>query len=257
MAINIDDVYQKVLTLSSKEQRGYITPQEFNILVNKAQFEIFEDYFHDFKTTELKPQSDRIESDDRELLEHKLHPFRMFKTVTIPILPGSPQTVSYQDMAVGGHEVHYIEGVRLKEIGNPPAGWDDSFNPEIVPMSTKEFLDAQAHPFTKATNIRPVFERIGQDAIKIWPGPDVDQYWGVTFNTYRKPIQAKWGYVVVRGRALYNNNPTFSTDLELHASEEELVVAKVLQFAGVAINKQELIGVGGGMEQQIKQQKND
>ena len=28
MAINIDDVYQKVLVLANKEQRGYITPLE-------------------------------------------------------------------------------------------------------------------------------------------------------------------------------------------------------------------------------------
>ena len=31
MAISIDDVYQKVLAIANKEQRGYITPQEFNL----------------------------------------------------------------------------------------------------------------------------------------------------------------------------------------------------------------------------------
>ena len=37
MAISIDTVYQKVLALANKEQRGYITPQEFNLLADKAQ----------------------------------------------------------------------------------------------------------------------------------------------------------------------------------------------------------------------------
>ena len=45
--IKIDDIYQKVLALANKEQRGYITPQEFNLLSNKAQMDIFESYFHD------------------------------------------------------------------------------------------------------------------------------------------------------------------------------------------------------------------
>ena len=45
--VNIDTVYQKVLVLSNKEQRGYITPQEFNLLADKAQLEIFNSYFHD------------------------------------------------------------------------------------------------------------------------------------------------------------------------------------------------------------------
>ena len=31
MAVNIDTVYQRVLAISNKEQRGYITPLEFNL----------------------------------------------------------------------------------------------------------------------------------------------------------------------------------------------------------------------------------
>ena len=40
MAISIDRVYQKVLTFANKEQRGYITPQEFNLFADQAQMEI-------------------------------------------------------------------------------------------------------------------------------------------------------------------------------------------------------------------------
>ena len=47
--VNIDTVYQKVLALSNKEQRGYITPQEFNLLADRVQNEIFENYFHNIK----------------------------------------------------------------------------------------------------------------------------------------------------------------------------------------------------------------
>ena len=42
--INVDIVYQKVLALANKEQRGYITPQDFNLFANQAQMEIFEQY---------------------------------------------------------------------------------------------------------------------------------------------------------------------------------------------------------------------
>ena len=47
MAVNIDTVYQRVLAIANKEQRGYITPQEFNLLANQAQMEVFEEYFYD------------------------------------------------------------------------------------------------------------------------------------------------------------------------------------------------------------------
>ena len=45
--ISIDTVYQKVLAIANKEQRGYITPQEFNLFANHAQMDIFEQYFYD------------------------------------------------------------------------------------------------------------------------------------------------------------------------------------------------------------------
>ena len=57
MAVNIDRVYQKVLAIANKEQRGYITPQEFNLMADKAQMEIFNNYFHDYKTGFYKAKS--------------------------------------------------------------------------------------------------------------------------------------------------------------------------------------------------------
>ena len=43
--VNIDNVYQKVLVFANKEQRGYVTPQEFNMFASQAQLEIIEQYF--------------------------------------------------------------------------------------------------------------------------------------------------------------------------------------------------------------------
>ena len=47
MAISVDTVYQRVLAIANKEQRGYITPQEFNLMANQVQISIFESYFYD------------------------------------------------------------------------------------------------------------------------------------------------------------------------------------------------------------------
>ena len=45
--INIDSVYQTVQALANKEQRGYLTPQEFNLFAIQAQNDIFEQYLYD------------------------------------------------------------------------------------------------------------------------------------------------------------------------------------------------------------------
>ena len=41
MAVSVDTIYQRVLALANKEQRGYITPQEFNLFADQAQMEIY------------------------------------------------------------------------------------------------------------------------------------------------------------------------------------------------------------------------
>ena len=54
MAVSVDTVYQRVLALANKEQRGYITPQEYNLFANQAQMDIFEQYFYDVEQFERR-----------------------------------------------------------------------------------------------------------------------------------------------------------------------------------------------------------
>ena len=43
--VPITDVYQRVLVVLNKENRGYVTRDEFSSLAQQAQLEIFESYF--------------------------------------------------------------------------------------------------------------------------------------------------------------------------------------------------------------------
>ena len=47
MAINVNTVYQTVLLILNKEQRGYITPDEFNKIGSQVQLQMFEQYFEE------------------------------------------------------------------------------------------------------------------------------------------------------------------------------------------------------------------
>ena len=44
MAVNVDIVYKTVLLILNKEQRGNLTPDEFNKVATQVQLEIFESY---------------------------------------------------------------------------------------------------------------------------------------------------------------------------------------------------------------------
>ena len=48
MAINVDKVYRVVLAIINKEQRGYLTPDQFNRLGLQAQLDLLEKSFYDY-----------------------------------------------------------------------------------------------------------------------------------------------------------------------------------------------------------------
>ena len=59
--VNVDTIYQTVQALANKEQRGYLTPQEFNLIANQVQMDIFEQYFYDLNALRTqRPQEHEI-----------------------------------------------------------------------------------------------------------------------------------------------------------------------------------------------------
>ena len=47
----INDVRNTVLSIISKDNRGYITPDEFNLFAKQAQLEIFEQYIYSYSNS--------------------------------------------------------------------------------------------------------------------------------------------------------------------------------------------------------------
>ena len=75
MAINVNTVYQTVLLILNKEQRGYITPDEFNKTATQVQLDIFEQYFDDLNQQLRVPQADYDYSDRQLNIDEKLYVF--------------------------------------------------------------------------------------------------------------------------------------------------------------------------------------
>ena len=101
MDINVNTVYTTVLNILNKEQRGYVTPQEFNLFANQAQLDLFEQYFYDINQFGRTPGNDTEYSDMLDLLNKKIAIFgfclmascipitanvELLKTTSLPIL---------------------------------------------------------------------------------------------------------------------------------------------------------------------------
>ena len=81
MAINVDTVYKTVLLILNNEQRGYMTPDEFNKTATQVQRKIFERYFEDLNQQVRIQQSDMEYSDRIAITDEKIAEFKTEKEI--------------------------------------------------------------------------------------------------------------------------------------------------------------------------------
>jgi len=223
MSVSIDTVYQRVLAIANKEQRGYITPQEYNLLANQAQLEIFEQYFHDINQFGRLPGNNTEYSDMVDSINEKIKPFQQWRTV-MSVSSGSVGT-----LASNVHKLGTIVFTGRSATGSTAA----SFLLEIEEIEPGDLAKLEMSPLTRSTAERPYFVRKTATTIDLYPTATFASSSAVNYNYIKKPADVEWAYTVVNDQSLYNASS--STDYELHAAEETKLVIKVLELAGIVI----------------------
>ena len=206
--VNIDKVYQRVLALANKEQRGYITPQEFNLFANQAQMDIFEQYFYD------------LDNNKGNLVEEKIYPFK--QTVLTP---------NGTDLSSIGSFYRIGNIFKLQSNFDNDAESPFDKSTEVEEISQNDLIQSQNSPLTRATHSRPIYT-IQDNKIYFYPSnpQDTGEY---RMYYIRKPKRVNWTYMVIANRALYNPGAADHQSFELHESEQVELVLKILKMAGI------------------------
>jgi hypothetical protein len=89
----------------------------------------------------------------------------------------------------------------------------------------------------------------GRNKINVYPAPNE-----LYISYVRKPISPNWTYVIHNQTALYNPSGIGHQNFELHPSEENALVIKILQLAGVTIKDFNLAQMAGQKEANTIQQ---
>ena len=232
--INVDRIYQRVLTLANKEQRGYITPQEFNIFANQAQMDIFEQYFYDLNQFKRTPGNDTMHADMVDILEEKISVFEVTASLGVVANPNG----------VAGNLNTLPRFYRLSSVR--------SGNTIMESVSRKDFRMFPNSPLAAPTATRPIYmidtinsviQIAGDDALTT---ADIDYI--------QSPNLVNWTYVVVGEKALYNANANDAQNFELHPSEETELVLKILALAGFTLKDAALYQAAAGEDMKSTQQ---
>jgi len=231
--VNINTVYQTVLALANKEQRGYITPQEFNLFAAQAQMSIFEQYFYDLNQFLRIPGNNTAYSDMVNLLEEKISLFEVAGAtvgngVTLPVDLYKLQNVYWLNSTVSRrYTAEYTDRKSWREILNVPL---------LTPTDSRLM-------YLRSENGLTVIGKTAKTS-------------NVSCDYIRIPKSPNWTYVVVGDSALHNPNAIDHHNFELHESEQTELVTRILGLAGITLKDQSLYQISSNEEsKQIQQQK--
>ena len=223
MAINVDTVYKTVLLILNKEQRGYMTPDEFNKMGQQVQLEIFEKYFEDLNQLIRSPQTESDYADRVTYLEEKISEFE----TTNPSQAVANGVTTLPNL----HRLNTVayNGIELQSLGK------------------KEYYNIIRSPLTKPTETYPVYTQEGS-TLKILPTSITSVE--TTFLT--TPAPPVWGFTVDANLQifLYNSASSASTNFGLHSSEQTEVILRILAYAGIIIRDPQVVQIAQAKVQQ-------
>ena len=247
MAINVDTVYKTVLLILNKEQRGLMTPDEFNKTATQVQLDIFDQYFDDINQQLRVPQTDYDYSDRQMSIDEKISPFKTEGNCTysagkfnLPSVDVDGNTVLYN-----GAEPVVSTQVAFYKLGTPVYSPTIGFPTEIQLLQRNDFYNIEKSPLTAATKDFPTF-LYENNKLTIKPSSIVS---GVFTSFLRKPKNVVWGFTTGSvGQYLYNS--LTSTNFELNASEQVNVILRILLYSGVIVKDPQIIQVAASEIQQ-------
>jgi hypothetical protein len=220
----INHVRNTVLTILNKENRGYLTPEQFNLYAQYAQQNIFNLYFSEYSKMSTMKNARKTSNDygDRVRdLKNKLDRFTVSEAITKDGLVFIKPSDMYMPLSLRTNNTEVDE----------------------VPVYKEAFLDGAN--MCGPTEMYPVYiDKNNSYTIK----PSTISTLDLVYS--RHPMDPKWTYVMVGGEPIFNNSASDYMDFELGEEEEVMLVIEICKLAGVSIRETDITNVAMGLDNQ-------
>lgn len=271
MAINVDTVYRTVLLVLNKENRGYITPDEFNKTATQVQLDIFEQYFDDLNQQLRVPQQGNDYANRQRAIEQKLAPFKGYgecvytgvtdpvtvddKTFAIPIVDGRGNTVINSGLEPvdtpadpdATPPVLAETQVAFYKLGTVFYENSDTLTSEVQLVTRDEYNSLNKSDLTAPSKYSPIFM---YEDYRLTIAPDT-----ITDDVYasfiRKPRNVVWNFNVnSSNNNSYSWDPATSKNFELLQSEQTEVIVRILLYSGIVVKDYQVVQLAAQEVQQ-------
>lgn len=229
----INDVRNTVLSIISKENRGYITPLEFNLFAKQAQLEIFGQYMFNYSNA-INKQNARMHgegyTDIPKNMAEVIDSFSTFNSLTYNVVTNKfdlPADYFFLDKVVYNN------------------------SKEVEKVSHRKILNLVNSNLTAPTAAYPVYT-IDENGILVYPTSITTN---ITSQYLRYPKDPQWTYTSPSGDPLFDPSSSTYQDFELPLDDFANLVIKILEYAGISIRESEVVSAAKAEEVQDIQQK--
>lgn len=232
----IDLVYKTLQTIINKENNGYVSPTEFNILANNVQSEIFRGYFEDQNRDKNKENRGltnkgyaNLAFNERQRINQFSDSILISKSVDRFNLPP---------------DLYFIEDDGVLKDGSSNAG---VILGNVVEEVEKNNIGYLNRSIAQPTETYPIYESYGS-YIQVYP----DTITRVRIRYLRKPKPPKWTYTVVMNKELFDPSKSDYQDFELHESEFSNIVLRMLSFFSINIRENEVVQIAEALKNKLE-----
>lgn len=209
----IDRIYRKVKTFINTEVRGNVTPEEFDLLLHDAIQSRNEDYIYDInraQNRENRGLGTHFLSNIPDRIQEKINHYIKTDALSIDTVATRifPEDHKYTDEieVTGAESLEFCKNKREFNI--------------LKPAATSQY---------------PIYRTSGN---LIWVYPDNSGLMQITY--WRKVLFPKWTYQIVDGAEIFNPSANDFQDADIHASEENEMVLRVLMAFGMNLKENDI-----------------
>ena len=257
--VSVDEVYKTVLLILNKEQRGYMTPNEFNKIGSQVQREIYERYFDDLAQQARVPQgtyditmdgvtdleyTDRLMMTDEKLSVFKKHDALTYDKQTFYPYPTALFDVPTDLYKLGGVTIQgYQAGTYIQEVQRVSRS-------EVIQLHKSKLTAPRFDQYpSQFSNPIYIYE---YPKVYFFPGVIPEGAYDSLHANYLKiPSDVNWGYTVLNNGAFaFDNTVGNYQDFELHNSERTEIITNILLYAGIVIRDPQIVQAASAKIQQ-------
>lgn len=227
----INRIYLVIQTLINKDQNGYISPDEFNIIAGNIQNRILRGYFEDENRDKVKENRGLTNRGYSNLSFNERQRIQQFAEIATLTYNGGDSSFALPT------DLYFIEDKGITTSNGNVI--------EEVQRTNLAYLNKSS--LSAPSEVYPVYERYS-NKIVVSPSSIVS---GVTCRYIRTPNPPKWTFIVLGdGTPLFNPSANDFQDFELHESEFSNIAVMMLSELGLSIRESEVVQVAEALKNQ-------